>query len=319
MSTYDDRQREGYDNLKGDADWGDDVRYDGYYSTALAWYTLFARTGDVEVYDWARREAVHYRDDQIVQTGADAGTMNGRSEPRYLYLRAMEADYLLNGDPDTLRVSQLMADYLIDSHDEDWFYYAAEDESFWTERRSAFALLGLIVYGRMANDETYLDASHSRFNALLDTQAEWPDGGFIHHLYAHDSEECPTWGAYGGSPFMTGLLFEAIIAYHEWFDDARAVDSVAAAADWLWLEGWETNGFSYLIGCDDTPYGESPDLNLLIAHGFAFAGHHTGDTSYLSHGRTVFDAGVENAWMGERKQYNQNHRSSGAFLWYQTQ
>ena len=316
FAAYDANQADGYADLVGDGDWGPDARNDGYYSTTLNWYLHFVRTGDVDVYEWARREAIHYREDQIIHEGADAGTMNGRSEPRYLFLRAMEADYLLTGDPRTLEIAELMADYLLEVIDVDWFFYASDSERFWTERRVAFTLLGLIVYGRMSGDTAYLDATHARFDNLIATQGEHTDGGFIHHLYAHDSDECGTFGEYGGSPFMTGLLFEALITYYEQFGDERAVTSVVSAVDWLYDEGWYGSGFSYLIGCGYGAADEAPDLNLLTVAGFGFAYWATGEERFRTRGFEVFDAGVAEAYLGARKQFNQNYRSSGWFPGY---
>ncbi len=117
---------------------------------------------------------------------------------------------------------------------------------------------------------------------------------------------------------MTGLLFEALISYYEWFDDPRIVDSMAGAVDWLWDNGWNNNGFNYQIGCEaDTGY-PTPDLNLMIAHGFAFAWYHSREARHLTRGLDAFHNGVAEAWLGARKHYNQNFRSSGAFLWYAT-
>ncbi|MDQ3233269.1 MAG: hypothetical protein M3Q07_15745, partial [Pseudobdellovibrionaceae bacterium] len=234
MDRYDRRQREGFERLKGSDDWGPDARLDGYYSTSLNWYLHFVRTGNLEVFGWARRELLHYRDEQIVQSGPDAGKMNGRRETRYLYLRALEADYLLTGDPENLRVGKLMADYLLKANPVDFFFFPKNGRKFWTEREAAFPILGLIVYGRMSGDSKYLDAVKPRMENLLKTQNQYADGGWIHNLYNHDTEECPDENAYGGSPFMTGLLFEALIAYHEWFQDPRMIESVKKAADWLY-------------------------------------------------------------------------------------
>lgn len=318
MADYDANQQTGYEALKGSAEWNPDARIDGYYSTTNSWYHLFVRSGNTDIFRDARLEAVHYRDDQIIQGGTDAGTMNGRSEPRYLYLKAMEVDYLLTGDPKTLEVAELMAAYLLNNWGPGFYFYAADDEHFWTERRAGFALLGLIIYGRMSGDATYLDATHARLDQLLATQAERPDGGFIHNLYAHDPDECPDVGTYGGSPFMTGLLFEALIAYWEQFGDARIPASVTSAVDWLWEGGWLGDSFQYQIGCENyTDYG-AVDLNLLIAHGFAFAAYHSNETFRDQRAFAVFNAGVADAYLGTRKHYNQNYRNSGAFLWYLT-
>lgn len=308
--------RDEYDALKGDADWTNDCREDGYYSTTWSWYQHFVRTGDLEVYQWARREAVHYRDDQIVQTGPDAGTMAGRTEPRYLYQKALETDYLLTGDPKTLEVAGLMADYVLATWDPDFFFFSSSDTHFWTERRAGFALLNLEIYGRLTNDPTYLDAVGPRLDNLLATQDESTVGGFIHDLYAHDPYECTIPGTRGGSPFMTGLLFEPMIAIHERTGDPRIVDSVGRAADWLYDNGWTGSGFQYQIGCESDTGWATADLDLLIAHGFAFAAHHTGEQRYADRATEIWNNGVANAYLGTRKHYNQNYRSSGQALWY---
>ena len=315
-SDWETNQQDEYDALKGDADWGDDCRYDGYYSTTWSWYQLFVRTGDLEVYEWARREAVHYRDDQIIQTGPDAGTMNGRNEPRYLYQKALETDYLLTGDPRTLDVAGMMASYVLGEFDADWFLYEATDSHFWTERRVGFALLNLEIYGRLTNDATYLDAVGPRLDNILATQDEWPDGGYIHNLYAHDPYECTIPGTYGGSAFMTGLLFEPLIAIHERTGDPRIVDSVGEAADWLYDNGWTGSGFQYQIGCEADTAWASADLDLMIVHGFAFAAHHTGEQRYRDRALEIWNHAVDNAYLGTRKHYNQNYRSSPQALWY---
>ena len=319
FQRYDQQAETNYNLLKGDADWGADARLDGYYSTTLTWYLLFLRTGDEEKFSWARREAVHYRDDQIIQSGANAGRMNNRTEPRYLYLRAMELDYLLTGDPKTLQVAGLMADYLHDLHPLTWYHYKRTDTRFWTERRAGFALLGLLVYGRWTGQARYLQRAKDILDQILATQAEWPDGGFFHNLYAHDTAECDIQTAYGGSPFMTGLLFEGLLLAHHWLGDPRILPAMRKAVDWLWT-GWRQNGFLYLIGCGNRYTTSAPDLNLLLAHGFAFVYWADGKKAQdLQRANLVFNEGVQNAFLRARKQYNQNYRSSAATLWYLTQ
>ncbi|MCB9640194.1 MAG: hypothetical protein H6727_14965 [Myxococcales bacterium] len=319
FQAYDTNQETYYNQLKGNTDWGNDARLDGYYSTTLTWYLLFLRTGDLEKFSWARREAVHYRDEQIIQTGANAGRMNGRTEPRYLYLRAMELDYLLMGDPKTLQVSELMAEYLYSLHPVDWYHYKKADKRFWTERRAAFAMLGLLVYGRFSGKAKYMDRAKELLTKILATQAEWPDGGWLHGLYYHDSSECGDQNAYGGSPFMTGLLFEPLLAAYHWLQDPRIVPSIRKAADWLWTKGWQQTGFIYMIGCGNEYTDAAPDLNLLIAHGYAFLYWADGKKAAdKQRAQSVFDEGVQNAYLKARKQYNQNYRSSGAVLYYLT-
>ncbi|WP_141731809.1 hypothetical protein [Oligoflexus tunisiensis] len=325
VENYDKRQQEGFDRLKGSEDWGKDARLDGYYSTSLNWYLHFVRTGNLEVFSWARRELLHYREDQIIQSGPNAGKMNGRRETRYLYLRALEADYLLTGDPENLRVGKLMADYLLKATAVDFFYFPKNGRKFWTEREVAFPILGLITYGRMSGETQYLEAVKPRIENLLKTQDQYPDGGWIHNLYNHDTEECPDENAYGGSPFMTGLLFEALIAYHEWFADPRIVASVKKAADWLYRTAWLDRGFAYMTACGyqngggylEDLRGPQPDLNLLIVQGYGFAYWAGGkDKRYLEMGWEILDKGVNFGHIGNRKQFNQAYRSSGPFLWY---
>jgi hypothetical protein len=139
-------------------------------------------------------------------------------------------------------------------------------------------------------------------------------------LYAHDTEEGARPDEYGGSPFMTGLLLEPIIKYHQLTGSAEAAQSVFLALDWLMNETLTPQGdtFFYTTADAQKSEGEHPDLNLLVAHAFAYGYRLSGytRTDYRDVGIRVFQRGLRDARLTDRKHFNQNYRSGGQFLAY---
>jgi hypothetical protein len=126
---------------------------------------------------------------------------------------------------------------------------------------------------------------------------------------------------YGGCPFMTGLLLEPIIKYHQLTDSKIAKDSIHRALDWLIKEGLGPSGesFLYLTNCEIYRNEEHPDLNLLVAHAFGY-GYKIGEQNkrdqYFEIGKRIFEKGVASANLSNKKHFNQNYRTSGHFLAY---
>lgn len=285
---------------------------DGLYSTPLTGYLLFARGGDDVVLGHARRELLHYRDDQLIPTGSQAGQARGHEgETRGLYMRALEADWLLFGDPVTWeRAAQVYAyidDGLIGTDD---YYFRNDPEHLqWNETDAAWTLLGAVVWARMSEEPAVRAKLDLWVDDLLETQS--PSGGWEHGL---GSDDCPT-DAIGGVPWKTSLLLEALIAYGDLSGDPRIVDAVIAAVDWMWDEGWQGTGFVDLAGCPGS--GIVEDLSLLALHGFGYAWARGGRAArHLERGRTVLAEGIANVFLGSDKHYNQSFRSSPHFLGY---
>ncbi|RKY41056.1 MAG: hypothetical protein DRP76_00705 [Candidatus Omnitrophota bacterium] len=322
VSKYD-RNMEIYFSKLRKVPWSNDVRKDGYYSTPHVFYQFYVRTGEEKYFEAARRELVHYRDEELILEGKDRGRAMVSPNPRYIYVQAMVDDYLLTGDEKSLVVAGYMAQYLKNNFAPSKAFFSAHSEHFWTERRQAFPFLGIITYYELTGNKEYLKIAQQFMQNLYRTQLQWPDrGGFIHNLYSHDPEEGCQPDEYGGSPFMTGLLLEAIIKYHRITNSNIAKDSIFRALDWLMKEGLAPDGKSFVyLTCDKYRDSGCPDLNLLIAHAFGYGYKISGfkRRDYLEVGKRIFEYGVNNAYLGNRKHFNQNYRSSGHFLAYITE
>jgi len=316
---YDQNIEKAYPRIK-EIQWSNNIGKDGYYDTPHVFYQLYVRSGNEEYLRSARKEAVHLRDDQIVQDGPDRGKAITSGGTRYVYIEAMADDYLLTGDARSLTVAGYMAEYLKNAFKPSSAFFPRNGKHFWTEREVAFPFLGAITYYKLTGDAEYLEYAREVMQNLYKTQREWPEkGGFIHNLYSHDPEEGARRGEYGGSPFMTGLLLEAIVKYHRLTNSNIAKDSIFRALDWLMNEAVAPDGDTFVYTTADKNKGTGhPDLNMLIVHAFGYGYKISGytRTDYLEMGKKLFERGANNAHLGSRKHFNQNYRSSGHFLGY---
>ncbi len=318
---YDENVEKHYPKRR-DFSWTGKTWKDSYYDTPHVFYQLYVRTGDDEYFKSARREALHYRDDQVFLSGPEKGRAKDSKKYRYIYIQGMVDDYLLTGDPKSLIAAGYMAEYLKNHFEPSKAFFKRNDTRFWTERLAAFPFLGAISYYKLTGEEGYLLYAQRIMQNLYKTQNEWPGrGGFIHNLYSHDPEEGARRDEYGGSPYMTGVLLEAIIKYHKLTNSNIAKDSIFKALDWLIKEALTPDGRSFIyLTCDKRRNERHPDLNLLIAHAFGY-GYKISEykrRDYLQVGEMIFEEGINNAYLGTRKHFNQNYRSSGHFLAYIT-
>ncbi|MCK5215239.1 MAG: hypothetical protein KAR05_07800 [Candidatus Omnitrophica bacterium] len=316
-----DQKAEEYFVVVDNAEWSGDLRRDGYYSTPHTYYQLYVRTGELKYFLAARREMLHYRENQIIHEGNHRGRSTVDGKPRYLYMQAMMDDYLFTGDKRTLAVAKEMVEYLEGNFKPKDAYFPKNKTSFWTERKYGAVLLGVVTYYEMTLEDKYLDLATQYVDKLYQTQMEWPSrGGFIHNLYAHDPAEGARLDEYGGSPFMTGLILEGIIKYHQLTGSEKAADSIFRAIDWIINEGLVSSGdaIKYMTSDKYLNYEGEPDLNLLVVHALGYAYKLTGyqNQEYLDVGMKLFERGVEEAYLKKRKHFNQNYRSSGHFLAY---
>jgi hypothetical protein len=316
---YDQNIKKAYPDIK-EIQWSNDVGKDGYYDTPHTFYQLYVRTGNDEYLKSARKEAVHLRDDQIIQNGPDRGKAVASSKTRVIYIEGLIDDYLLTGDARSLKVAGYMAKRLKKAFKPSSAFFPKNGTHFWTEREAAFPLLETMAYYELTGDKEYLKYAGEIVQNLYKTQAEWPErGGFIHNLYSHDPEEGARRDEYGGSPFMTGLLLEGIVKYHQLTGSNIAKDSIFRALDWLMSEAIAPDGDTFIyLTCDALRDEGHPDLNMLLVHAFGYGYKISGyaRNDYLELGKKLFDCGANNARLGDRKHFNQNYRSSGHFLAY---
>lgn len=146
------------------------------------------------------------------------------------------------------------------------------------------------------------------------------------------------------APFMFGLTAHALIEFYEWEQangrDPNAywpgevwptiVDALAEVAYWafndakvasgpqagkrMWVENVDGHGNGAFRYEDINEAAPAPDLNLLIAPTYAWIYRQTGDVAYRNMGDVIFSGGVEGAFLGSGKQFNQNYRLSFSYL-----
>jgi hypothetical protein len=110
-------------------------------------------------------------------------------------------------------------------------------------------------------------------------------------------------------PFMVGLTIEALIMYHETIPDPRIPPAIKTAMDWLWANAWRRTDGGFWYESSDQRAG-APDLNLLIAPAYGWLYRHTGEPAYRDWGDQIFAGGVQGAYLGQGKQFNQSYRWS---------
>jgi Malectin domain/Bacterial Ig domain len=302
------------------------VRNDHYYDAITTTYQMYARTGDLKYLVNARRWALHHRRDQIYLSGSNIGHPQCSGgylhNSRYTFPQGLVQDYFMFGDEEAKRVSGVVVDnFYMDSEYNWWWYKAPNSRGFWTERESAFGLMGVLAQYEATNDARYLNFARDKVASLHRMQVENGRRAWVHNLYDHDpSEGCST-TSYGSSPWMSGLLLEGIIKYHKLTGDATARESILMAVDDLRARYLATSGshagrsFIYL-GCTSEYTTGTPDLDNLISHAYGYAWKLTGNNSYKQLGTDLFNTGTASGVTASHKHYNQQFRSSGNFVGY---
>ncbi len=110
-----------------------DVRSEFYYDTAHTFYQIYVRTGEPEYFVSARKEAVKYRDTEVIKEGPEKGNTKHKNS-RYIYVQAMADDYLLTGDERSLEIAGFMAEHLKNKYDPKKAFFPKAATRFWTER-----------------------------------------------------------------------------------------------------------------------------------------------------------------------------------------
>jgi hypothetical protein len=296
---------------------------DQYYDSITTTYQLYARTGDLKYLANARRWALHHRRDQIHLSGPNVG--RGRcsdlGKTRYTFPQGLVQDYFMFGDDEAKRVAGLIVDNFYMPHPEQNYYIAPNTRGFWTEREAAFALIGILAHYEATGSPVYLNKVRDRVASLHRMQVENGRRAWVHNLYDHDSSEGCAPSDYGSSPWMSGLLLEAIIEYHRLTNDPVARDSILMAVDDLRARYVATGAFSgasfVYLGCSAYSDG-APDLDNLIAQAYGYAYRLTSNDSYRTFAIAVFNTAVRNGHISNHKHFDQQFRSSGHFPAYVT-
>jgi hypothetical protein len=299
------------------------VRDDQYYDSITSTYHLYARTGTLTYLVNARRWALHHRRDQIYLSGTTIGHPKCPggyiNNTRYTFPQGLIQDFFMFGDEAARNVSAIVVDNFYMPHAESWYYKAPNTRGFWTEREAAFSLIGILAHYEGTGDVDYLNKVRDRVASLHQMQVDNGRRAWVHNMYDHDpSEGCPQ-TAYGSSPWMSGLLLEAIIKYHKLTNDPLARESILMAVDDLRARYVATRnyaGVSFVyLGCSSYVDG-MPDLDNMISHAYGYAYRLTGNLTYRTFGTSLFNTAVQSGYTGSPKHFNQQFRSSGHFPAY---
>jgi hypothetical protein len=299
------------------------VRDDHYYDAITTSYQLYARTGTITHLVTARRWALHHRRDQIHLAGEDVGhpRCGGGylNNTRYTFPQGLVQDYFMFGDEEARSVSALVVDHFYMPHAESWYYKAPGTRGFWTEREAAFSLIGILAHYEATGTQAYLDRVRDRVHALHRMQVDNGRRAWVHNLYDHDPSEGCGQADYGSSPWMSGLLLEAVVKYHKLTGDPVARESILMAVDDLRARYFATGSYAgaslVYLGCPAYVDG-TPDLDNLVSHAFGYAYRLTALDAYRTLGLALFNTAVQHGVTASHKHYNQQFRSSGHFPAY---
>lgn len=301
-----------------------------YYDSVHGMWQRFLRGADVERYRRARVESQWYRENELrwilndrlaihVCQGAD---WNPDQKKRFNVIRKMTSqglltDYLLTGDPESLRAIMGMGESFIQS-------LAAqrgghENSLRVTERNLGWTIKGIAAYYAVYPAPLIREKLISLIEEAYLWQKEGTSGSFEHDIVRADPSECDD-GPKGASPFMTALLIDGLMDAYFLTSDERIPEIVLWAAEWFKNEAATSTGraFKYLWACNSHDYDHDrfAELNLLIVPVFGAAFYFSGDKDWLKTGDRFAWVGMETMFVGRPKQWNQAARSFPRYLGY---
>lgn len=118
-------------------------------------------------------------------------------------------------------------------------------------------------------------------------------------------------------PFMVALTAQALIEYHNAYGDPAVIPALSEALEYIWRRAWipELLTFRYTDREHHSGGTEpAPDLNLLIAPAYMWLALQTGSTHWFQRAEAIFAGGVQGAYLGGAKQFNQNYRWSFQYM-----
>lgn len=266
-----------------------------YYDAAEVFSQIAIYTGDSS-WNAAAQAAVHvYRDRFAVPD-------NGAVPGYWLFTRGLVDDYLRTGATASRDAVLLLA--------QNAAYGSDSTPLAWTADISRSREVAYNLEAEL-NAET-LGAPHRARTDQLANQA-----------LGHLAQWTVSLTAEYTRPFMVGLTCEALIQYQAKTGDPRVLPAIRTALDWLWSHMWVPSAMAFqytnidtaTLPTSDEAYNTggtdpAPDLNMLIAHAYAWVYHETGLAQYRDEGDQVFLGGVQGAFLAGPKQFNQNYRNS---------
>jgi hypothetical protein len=260
-----------------------------YYDAQRVFLQMADYTGNGAWNVCAQRARMVYRDEYVLRH-------KGQVPGYWNFTHGLTIDYLRTGDVTSKQAVMLLA----------WNAAFARDGTplDWTKNAK---LSREVAYTIMAylNAEKVGASRRDRLQPLVNQALGHLDQWFVSKTASYVQ------------PFMVGLTMEALIMYYEAIQDPRIPPAIKAAMDSLWTNAWQGTDAGFWYESSDKRSG-APDLNLLIAPAYAWLYRSTGEPAYRDRGDQVFAGGVQRAYLGQGKQFNQNYRWSFDYVKWRT-
>jgi hypothetical protein len=282
---------------------GADYLNANYYDRAMIYYVWWARTGNATYLTRAHQLALNAR--------AYIEAANYNPQPYLLMLDGVALHALVTGDARSAatvaRVADAMGGPLAY-----WATHLGDTTHVDMDSRTQARVLQAVLNAwllKVPSPAGHDYAARLRVLAAKVLGSQSPDGAYRWPV-----------GCRTHRPFTTGMVNDALIRYYQTFErEPRIPEAVQRAVDHLWARDWDaaSQSFRYISqACAAT--GElatpAPDLNQLIASGFAFAARTSGDAGYYAKGDAVFAGGVTGIWFSTSKHFNQQYTSGYRYL-----
>ncbi len=261
-----------------------------YYDAQWVFYQIADYTRDYAT--WSRcAEAARavFRDYYVVpNSGGIPGYWN--------FTHGLTQDFLRTGNLDSKNAELLIVNNAAYSRTTT---PPGDTVGFELSRETAYTLMGFL------NAEILGEPRNPRFDLL------------VGHALGHLDQWFGSKTASYVKSFMVGLTAHALISVYEATGDQRVIPALAMALDGLWDLNWSAadRAFRYMnVVNDQGDTSPAPDLNLLIAPAYAWLYYQTGNQLYRDRADQIFSGGVEQAYLPNPKQYNQNYRWSFEYV-----
>ncbi|MGH9189995.1 MAG: Ig-like domain-containing protein, partial [Acidimicrobiales bacterium] len=259
-----------------------------YYDAQRVFYQIADYTGDTSWNACAQDAERHYRDYYVLPN-------NGGVPGYWNFTTGLRMDFERTGDLTSKNAALLL------NENAAYSVYRPDVESPYIDfsREVAYAILGAI------NAEKLGEPRHPRRQVLVDQAYGHLDQWFVTFGWQQNP---PPENQSRLAPFMVGLTAHSLVRDWEETGDSRLIPTLQRAADWMWANAWmPAYQAMWYENLDQTAGGAAPDLNLLIAPIYAFLYRQTGDTKYRDQGDQLFAGGVQLAWLGAGKQFDQSY------------
>lgn len=271
------------------------------YDRASTLWMVYFKTGKLKWWRHAHRASQFYSQHLRVDGSFDLRAY----DIKYSYGRSMLIDYWMTGDETLLDdIETATTPYLTDSgwYRDEYVYqeYTGSESIFgYTERQQGGALLNMLDAWEATGNSTYLTRAQEIFSSAFDLQQNpstynvaWSkDGGMPHTVIAHS-------GGLGGgtgndvctSPWMLGIMLDAVLRYYVLTEDADALTFMADAGDYYANVSIRPGSEGQLTG-EYVPWYLASD-----ADGVGYTWSESGELTDMEHVPDVLGAMVKCLW-----------------------